>query len=213
MRRLSASRLIVTLGPSLLLLAIVLVARVRFGITTSAMTGDIADFAGVHPLTGFLSSLGSILWFVSAAVPAFTAAALPTPRLTPVFGFLVSSALLSAWMGFDDLFVFHDWLAPNVLGIPESIAVLALAVAGLGYLIVFRTTIVRLGPGMLVLSLLFLGASIFLDQFVTHGPSYFPGAYFLEDGTKWLGIACWCSYHIGTSYQIITGDSRISSGR
>ena len=197
----------------MLLLAIVLVVRVRFGVTTSAMTGDIADFVGVHPLTGFLSSLGSILWFVAAAVPAFTAAALPAPRSTPVFRFLVSSALLSAWMGFDDLFVFHDWLAPNALGISESVAVLALAVAGLAYLIVFRDTITRLGPGMLALALLFLGASIFLDQFVTHGSAYFLGAYFLEDGAKWLGIACWCSYHVGTSHRIITGDSRISSDR
>ncbi|MGI6386716.1 MAG: hypothetical protein ACOX2W_06175 [Desulfomonilia bacterium] len=29
--------------------------------------------------------------------------------------------------------------------------------------------------------------------------------YFLEDGAKLLGIACWCSYIAGTSRQLLAG--------
>ena len=58
---------------------------------------------------------------------------------------------------------------------------------------------------MLLLALGFTAVSVFIDIFLEHillevGNNW---ENFLEDGTKLLGIACWCSYHVQTAYLFL----------
>jgi hypothetical protein len=46
-------------------------AGLLIGIDISVLTRDLAAIAGVNPLSGFLSSLGILLWWTSASVWLF----------------------------------------------------------------------------------------------------------------------------------------------
>lgn len=65
------------------------------------------------------------------------------------------------------------------------------------YLIAFNRTIFRAHFGVLLL-ISGLCATFFVIKSRVGQPEYL-----LEDGTKWLGIACWCSYYVHTSHQFI----------
>jgi hypothetical protein len=65
------------------------------------------------------------------------------------------------------------------------------------YLIAFNQTIFRAHFGVLLL-ISGLCATFFAIESRVGQPEYL-----LEDGTKWLGIACWCSYYVHTSHQFI----------
>lgn len=218
MRRVSARQLVVTFVPAVLILAAILVMRARYGITTSAMTEDITWTAGVYPLTGFLSNFGVLLWCATASICAFAAAVLPTTEPRRVFGFLLSSALLSAYLCFDDLFLIHDDLVERYLGLSETAVFVALGIALVAYFTAFRKQIWRTDFSLLLLALGFFAISLTVDELVIE---LFPsghGIHFLEDGTKWLGIVSWCSYFVRTSYQLVIGPrlhpaSRASEGQ
>jgi hypothetical protein len=84
------------------------------------MTRDIAAIAKIHPLSGFLSNLGILLWCAAASICSFAAMTLRKIKPRDIFWFLLSSAVLSAYLMFDDLFQFHEELAPTYLGLNET---------------------------------------------------------------------------------------------
>ena len=58
---------------------------------------------------------------------------------------------------------------------------------------------------LLVLAFGFLAASVVID--VIRGVLALDlggWEHLFEDGTKWLGIAFWCSYHVITAYRLLT---------
>jgi hypothetical protein len=59
---------------------------------------------------------------------------------------------------------------------------------------------------MLVIAVAFLGTSVAIDDiFEPYMHAFGQGRIFLEDGAKWLGIAAWCSYHVSTAFELVTG--------
>ena len=100
----------------------------------------------------FVSSLGVLLWCAAASICLFAAMTLRnvTPRDT--FWFLLSSALLSTYLLFDDLFQFHEDLASRYLGLNEKVATAALLIAISTYLIAFRRIILRTNFSFLIVS-------------------------------------------------------------
>lgn len=160
------------------------------------MTQDVTALAGVHPLTGFLSSLGVLLWCVAASICFFAAWTLRNSKPGDIFWFLLFSALLSAYFLFDDLFQFHEELAYRYLGLKEKTVTAALLIAVFAYLIFFRRIILRTNFSILLSALGFFTTSVVIDQWLSH-------KYFFEDGAKWLGIASWCSYFTHTSYLFL----------
>ena len=216
-KRISIRQLLITFVPAVLILAAILVMRMRYGLTTSAMTEDVASTAGVYPLTGFLSNLGVLLWCATAAVCFFAATLLRRTEARETYQFLLWSAVLSAYLCFDDLFVIHDDLAARWFGssesVGEAIVFVSLGVAVVAYLIAFRKVMWRTDCSLLLLAMGFFAVSLLLDEFVTHTGSPYRGAYFLEDGSKWLGIASWFSYFVRTSYQLATGTSERTTPR
>ena len=208
MKRTSARQLLVTLVPALVVLAAISVLRLVFDVPLFTMTGDVNAIARIHPLAGFLSSLGALVWCVTASVCLFAATILRRTELRSTFWFLLSSGLLSAYLLLDDLFQFHEDLADRYFGLPEEAIIAALGTALVVYFITFRHDIGRTDFGILLLAVGFFAASVFIDDFLEGAVPNGYGVDFLEDGAKWLGIVCWCSYFARTSYQLVVGASR-----
>lgn len=192
------------------MLAMVAAASLIFHVRIPVMTADPTATARIHPLTGIISNLGILLWCAAASTCAFAAMALRgEPRDSRRF--LLSSALLSAYLMTDDLFLFHEHLAPRYLGLNERFVFAILGIAVGLYLITFIRVILRTNFILLLLAVGFLGASVFIDAILE--PWLWrigQWEYFIEDGAKWLGIASWCSYYVTTSFQILARDSALT---
>lgn len=209
MKTTSIRRLQATYIPAAITLAMVAAAGATFDIKIPVMTADPTATARLHPLTGIISNLGILLWCAAASTCAFAAMALRQNQHDSR-RFLLSSAMLTAYLMLDDLFLFHEHLAPRYLGLDERFIYAALGtVVGL-YLTTFIRVILRTNFIHLLLAVGFLGASVVVDAILE--PWLWrigQWEYFLEDGTKWLGIVSWCSYYVNTSFMLLTRPSAL----
>ena len=167
------------------------------------MTSDVTTIANVHPLSGILSNLGILVWCAAASLCAFAAMFLRTVKPRDRFWFLFFSALVSSYLLIDDCFQLHQ-LAARYLGVKDKIFYMALGSAVSVYFIAFRRVIVRTKYGFLLFALGFLTSSVIIDAFfIPYLRRYGDWMYLYEDGAKWLGIVCWCSYYVHTSHQFL----------
>jgi hypothetical protein len=209
MKAVSVRRLQATYIPATLMLAMVAAASLIFHVRIPVMTADPTATARLHPLTGIISNLGVLLWCAAASICAFAAMALRQDQQDSR-RFLLSSAMLTAYLMLDDLFLFHEHLAPRYLGLNERFVYAALGIAVGLYLITFMRVILRTNFIHLLLAVGFLGGSVVLDTILE--PWLWrigQWEYFLEDGAKWLGIASWCSYYVNTSFRLLTRPSAL----
>lgn len=179
-------------GPATAVL-LVAVARSRSkGFSLGMYTSDPTATLGGHPLVGALSSVGALGWCAAATLCLFTW--LVRRRRTAgrvSAGFLLSSGLLMAALMVDDLFLVHEWIAPRVLGMPENLVLSVYALAMLTWLVAFRWTIVATEYLLLVLAAGFAALSLAVDLTWDSSADL---RYFLEDGSKLLGIVGWLGY-------------------
>lgn len=159
------------------------------------LLNDPATHSGTHPLVGAVSNLGVLLWWTSTSIWLFTATLLRSRGEATAARFAVASGLLSAYLALDDLFLLHDELLPEY-GVPQDAAVVFVALTTMTYFVVFRRFILGSGGTALLLAVVLLGASAFVDGvFVTSSDSpTWKWLYVTEDSLKWLGILCWCSF-------------------
>ena len=108
MKTLSTRQLVLTLGPALLILAMMVFVHVYSQVPFANMTRDVTAIAHISPLSGMLSNLGIILWCVSASVCFFAATLLRQSQPRECFWFIFSAALLTTYLLFDDLLKFHE---------------------------------------------------------------------------------------------------------
>lgn len=193
-------QLLIIFVPALLMLAAVAMVATLFHVEVSLMTRDVARIGGIHPLSGFLSSLGILLWCVASAICFFAAVMLRKVKQTESFWFLFASALLTAYLLFDDLFLFHETLAYMYFGINEKIILVILGVTVFAYLFRFRRIILKTNYSVLLLALVLLSLSVLIDITLYSWLSIW--RIFFEDGFKWLGIVGWCGYYVHTSYLL-----------
>lgn len=167
-----------------------------YKISIHTMTQDPAALGGIHPLSGFVSILGVLLWCAAAAVCFFAAWTILHSKQGDAFRFLLFSAILSSYLMLDDVFQIHEELASEFLGLNERIVTASLFIALVAHLVTFRRIILRTNFIVLLLALGFFATSVTVDQVWCR-------EYFFEDGAKLLGIACWCSYFAETSYRFL----------
>lgn len=198
----SRTQYMATFLPSLAILGGAVGLNRALHVPMRVITSDSTTVARTHPLVGVLSNLGILLWCSTAAVCFFVAWSARGRVPERVSRFLVCSGCLTGYILLDDFFLFHEALAPIYLGIKQEVVIGALGVAALVYLVSFRQVILRTNYGMLLFALGWLGASVVIDQFFA---GHHPGdrIFFLEDGSKWLGIACWFSYFMGACHQML----------
>jgi hypothetical protein len=208
MKKQSIQQLMITGIPSIFILIGIALASIILDVNLGLLTRDPTAIAKINPLTGILSNLGIILWCSASTVCFFAAIVIRNSESNNWFFFLFFSGLLSAYLLFDDFFQFHEILAGDHVGISEKFTYMALGIAVLIYLFIFRRNIWRTNFWFLLMSFIFLASSVAIDVFqswlmlrVGHWQ------FFIEEGTKWLGISSWCSYYMQTSFQLVVGSS------
>jgi len=205
-------QLLITLVPAILILIAVAIVSILSQISIPTLTRDVTAIANIHPLSGILSTLSILLWCVTASITLFTALILHHFKQSKTFNFLFCSSLLSTYLMLDDAFLFHEVLAFKYFGIDEKIVILTLGVAVFAYLVSFRQIILKTNYSILLLALAFLTISVLTDGILD--PWFWSlghWEYFIEDGAKWLGIACWCSYYVHTSYLFVINAHRVTN--
>lgn len=178
------------------LLAVVTMYRLH-DVQISLMTRDPTGIAGIHPLAGFLSSLGVLMWWTAASVWLFSALLHRAAGDGPKLRFALASGALSMYLGLDDLFQFHERLAPRHLGVPERVVLTAIVLSAALYLVTFRRQILRAQGSLLAVAFGFLAASVAFDSVLASWIWRLKGwTYLFEDGSKWVGIVFWCGFAV-----------------
>lgn len=198
----AVKRSLLGLIPAIAILLAMAGVSVVYQVSIPSMTRDVAAIAGVHPLSGALSSLGILVWCTAAATCTFAAMLIRPVVSKEECQFLLCSALLTTYLMLDDLFQFHEALAGRYLGLNEKVVYLLLGVAVFSYLASFREIILQTNFLVFALALAFLALSVVTDTILEPWLWRLDHwALFIEDGAKWLGIVCWCSYYVETSFR------------
>jgi hypothetical protein len=142
--------------------------------------------------SGSLSTLGGLLWAISATALALVALRPGSHRRTAAV-----AAGLSIAFALDDVFLIHDYLAPQV-GISDKLVFAAYGLVGLWLLLRGRPFFVLhgwIGPlvagGLLATS---VGADYLLQELTGGGERPL-----LEDGSKLLGATVWATWSVATA--------------
>lgn len=172
---------------ALVLLGGIFLVGSTYGIPFEKMTGDPAYHRGFHPLTGFLSYVGILLWCTTSAITIFTASVLyrrGVNGVTPVY--LTYAGVLTGILMVDDLFMLHDYLIGHL---PMYILYALLT----GYFFYRYFHRIRQDTFLLLLAAVgFLAVSVAMDLFLPNEGL----EYFLEDGFKFLGIMSWALFFV-----------------
>lgn len=200
-KNVSTQQLIATLLPAIVVLLTIVLLSVGLKIPLSNFTRDTSAIASINPVYGVLSNIGILLWCAATSFCAFAALMIKATKHKTEYYFLISSALLSAYLMLDDLFLIHEKFSVKA-GLNEDIVFALLGITVLIYLVYFRKVILQTNAIMLLLALFFFSQSLvadFLENWLQMQLGHWK--YLIEDGTKWLGIAFWCSYFLYTSHQ------------
>ena len=163
-------------------------------------TRDPAQIFGYNQFCGYISNIGFLLWCATASVCFLTAAILNVRRdQREVVKFLVCFGALTAVLMFDDMYMFHESIAPSLLHIPEKVVYLFYGVYSLFCFVRFQRIILTYNVLYLVLAIGAFGSSVVFDQL---SDKYnIPAEYLLEDGAKFIGIASWLAYFVDLSFN------------
>jgi hypothetical protein len=210
MTRIPIRQLVVTYVPSIALLVLASIASIRKQIPIGVLTRDPLAIAGVHPLTGALANVGILLWCSAAAACLLAGAVLHRIQQTRESWFLISSAVLSLFLLFDDFFQFHEDLAQRFLGLNEKLVYVFYLAATAAVLLIFRREILRSEYTFLCFALMFFAMSAGMDALEKYFWRLGDWFYLAEDGAKFLGLASWCSYYGRVSYQYLVRSLGVS---
>lgn len=189
----------ITIIPLLVLQIVVVVFSMSINIPPTHLSRDPASIASFHPLTGFLSNVGVLLWCSATAVCFFTSSVFKYYKEQRSHMFFFASALLSLILMIDDLFMIHDYIFPVHLHLSEELFYLFLGVLTLSYLIYFAWYILNTNYLLLFFALSFFSLSMGIDV-ILHG---IKGFLFIEDAFKLYGIGCWLAYFVTLGHSIL----------
>lgn len=192
---------------SLSSLPLILIALTHtfYSIPVPLITRDITSIANIHPLSGALSSLGILLWIASASIWGFTFFVVRNKNKNKNgTGLFFYSGILSAYLGFDDLFLFHEYLAPTYLHIPEKLVFVFLGTCIANYIFRYFNELAKPDGLLLIFSLMFLTGSAVCDIALSSLHIINEDLlFFMEDGLKWIGICCWTSFCLSRCFKEI----------
>ena len=200
--------------PILILLILIFLVSWKTGIPVKVFTQDPAVVAGkagltssmefaINPFLGIISYLGVLFWCVCTSVCYFGFLLITetNQRKNNRALFLRFFGSITLFLLFDDLFLFHESLAPNLF-IPEKLVYICYALTVLYGFIRFRKVILQTQWTILLGAMIFFFLSLLIDTFGV-GPDRANLNFILEDGFKLLGIASWSLYFSITSFQFV----------
>ncbi|MBO9449334.1 hypothetical protein J7426_03635 [Tropicibacter sp. R16_0] len=142
---------------------------------------------------GALSNFGNLLWISGAAVAVF--AGLVCNAAKDARAFLLAIGLLTAVLVLDDMFMLHEGAWPRLTGLDEK-SLFALYAASLLVILITGRRVWKPYALTLCTGIGFFALSLVLDRLEEANISYY---YLLEDGSKFIGQACWSLFLWKTS--------------
>ena len=177
----------VSILPSTILYLAILFISNFYNIKLSLVVRDLAQTCGYPIGVGMISNIGILLWGAAASICFFTTFSESINRESSKL--LLLGAIFSSLLCIDDLFLLHDrYIGPDFLN-------LTYLTISIFLLVRFRRILKIIGLFNLIISILFLGLSIFFDGVIQQ---IFNKSYeltqLIEEGFKFLGIACWLNF-------------------
>jgi hypothetical protein len=167
----------------------------------SYFSRDPAIELGASPLVGVLSHAGVLLAWGAATVCAFAGALVARARDLRHAAPLLLAALGTAYLALDDLFLFHDDIYPQELGLDQDLVIVLYAVAAIAYLAAYRDFFREHEWPLLALALAALGASLLLDLVNVVYTSRIER--WLEESSKFVGLALLAAYLVRLSTHML----------
>ena len=191
----------ISILPSAILYCTILYISNLYKIKLSLVVRDLAQTCGYPIGVGMISNIGILLWGAAASICLFTTSSENINRESSKL--LLIGGLFSGLLCIDDFFLLHDrYIGPDFLNLTYlSISIFLL--------VRFQTILKNVGLFNLVISILFLGLSIFFDGVIQQ---IFNQSYeltqLIEEGFKFIGIACWLNFWCkASSYALKFGNS------
>ena len=218
--------------PIILLFLSIIIINYQTNIGINIFTSDPAVIAGakgvvnstvswnINPFVGIVSNIGILCWCVCASICFFSAEILRsnTRKNKPfrtIREFLYCFGTISVVLLLDDLLLFHETIAPNILNISEQTVYVSYAIIISGAIFRYRKIIAQTEWNLFGLAFLFLGSSVFIDGLAIYfnlSAIFKPGVqglqYLLEDGCKLLGIVSWVGYFVRLSLLTLQESDR-----
>ena len=177
----------VSILPSTILYLAILSVSNFYNIKLSLVVRDLAQTCGYPIGVGMISNIGILFWGAAASICFFTTFLESINKESSkliLFGGIFSSLLC-----IDDLFLLHDrYVGPDFL----NLTYLAMSIF---LLVRFRRILKKIGLFNLIISILFLGLSVFFDGVIQQ---IFNQSYeltqLIEEGFKFIGIVCWLNF-------------------
>ena len=177
----------VSILPSTILYLAILYISNFYNIKLSLVVRDLAQTCGYPIGVGMISNIGILLWGAAASICLFTTFLEGINRESSKL--LLLGGIFSSLLCIDDFFLLHDrYLGPDFL----NLTYLAISIF---LLVRFRRILKIIGLFNLLISILFLGLSVFFDGVIQQ---IFNQSYeltqLIEEWFKLIGIACWLNF-------------------
>ena len=177
----------ISILPSLILYLAILYISNFYNIKLSLVVRDLAQTCGYPIGVGMISNIGILLWGAAASICLFTSFSEIINNESSKL--LLLGGVFSSLLCIDDFFLLHDrYIGPDFL----NLTYLAISIF---LLVRFRRILKIIGLFNLLISILFLGLSVFFDGVIQ---KIFNQSYELtqlfEEGFKFIGIACWLNF-------------------
>lgn len=200
---------VVYLPVLLLLLATIAVAELK-DVSIVVFLRDTTAVAGGRFYFGALSNIGILLWCATATACFLTSGvSRRTSKGSNTSLFFLCAGLITTMLMVDDLFLVHERVAPDYLGLSSNTTFLIYGALAAAFFLYFRGVIFRSDYALLLPALLFLAGSVVVDQLDDNGllslvVESTDIRFLLEDGPKLFGIAGWFSYFVWESFGTLT---------
>ena len=188
------------LPSAILYLAILYISNI-YNIKLNLVVRDLAQTCGYPIGVGMISNIGILLWGAAASICLFTTFSEGINRESSRL--LLLGGIFSSLLCIDDFFLLHDrYIGPDFLNLTYlSISIFLL--------VRFQRILKNIGLFNLIISILFLGLSIFFDGVIQQ---VFNQSYqltqLIEEGFKFIGITCWLNFWCkASSYALKVGKS------
>lgn len=176
-------------APALVLYVAALVLSRSAGIDNLELViRDLAQTCEQPLAVGLISSLGYLLWMAAATVCLFSVFSGLAGGGRRVRELLLCGGVFSLLLCLDDMFLLHDkYIGADFLYITYAIFALLI-------LFRYRDLVVWLGGPTFLAAVALLGGSVVLDKIQNLLPWRYADVQLVEEGIKFLGIACWLCF-------------------
>ena len=191
----------ISILPSIILYLAILYISTIYNIKLNLVVRDLAQTCGYPIGVGMISNIRILLWGATASICLLTTFSEGINRESSRL--LLLGGIFSSLLCIDDFFLLHDrYIGPDFL----NLTYLAISIF---LLVRFRSILKKIGLFNLVISILFLGLSIFFDGVIQQ---VFNQSYqltqLIEEGFKFIGITCWLNFWCkASSYALKVGKS------